>query len=113
MALPHFARQSVTIVTPGTIIERGQPVEDWSTPTRTTITGCSIQPGSGERDHENADGVTADYTVYLPPSAVVPRRARVELPTTDGQFVLQGEPEPWIYGLSTDHVRIRLERRDG
>ncbi len=111
--LPSFARQPVTILTPALIKERGEMVEDWSMPESTTVSGCSVQPGSGDRDFEHANGVTADYTVYLPPDAVVPRRARVGLPTTDGQFTILGEPEPWIFGMSTDHVRIRLKRRDG
>lgn len=111
--LPSFARQSVTILTPALIEERGETVEDWSTPDSTMVSGCSVQPGSGDRDFEHANGVTADFTVYLPPEAVVPRRARVELPVADGQFVILGEPEPWIFGMSTDHVRIRLKRRDG
>lgn len=111
--LPSFARQTVTVLTPTLIEERGETVEDWSSPTSIVVAGCSVQPGSGDRDFEHADGVTADFTVYLPPSAVVPRRARIEVPVTDGQFILLGEPEPWIYGMSTDHVRIRLKRRDG
>lgn len=111
--LPSFARQTVNILTPSLIEERGEMVEDWATPESVTVSGCSVQPGSGDRDFEHANGVTADYTVYLPPDAVVPRRARVALPTTDGQFIILGEPEPWIFGLSTDHVRIRLKRRDG
>ena len=111
--LPSFARQSVTLLTPDLITERGETVEDWSNPSETVVPGCSVQPGNGGRDFDHADGVTADYTVYLPPTAVVPRRARVRLPTTDGDFILLGEPQPWVFGLSTDHVRILLKRRDG
>lgn len=115
MSFLSFAQQSVTIVTPGVIVERGREVEDWSEAavSRRTVEGCHVQPGSGSRDFEHSDGVTADFTVYLPPTVSVPRRARIELPVTDGQFILQGEPQAWIYGLSTDHVQIRLRRRDG
>ncbi|MCT1607159.1 hypothetical protein M3B43_07430 [Nesterenkonia massiliensis] len=114
MALSPFATHAITIVEPGLITERGQEVEDWSSPTRRTITGCSVQPGAGARDMEHGDGVTADYTVYLPPEALVPARARVELPEqASGQFLIQGEPERWIFGATTDHIRIRLRRRDG
>lgn len=110
--LPSFATQTINLLAPTLIDERGEQVEDWSNPTRTPVEGCSVQPGNGDRDFEHADGVVADFTVYLPPM-LVPRRARVELTVTDGDFVLLGEPEPWIFGLSTDHVRIRLRRRDG
>lgn len=113
MSFVTFATQTVTLLLPKVIEERGEEVEDWSDPDRVDVGGCSVQPAQGTRDFEHADGVTADYSVYLPPDTVIPRRCRVELPTTDGQFVLLGEPQPWIYGLSTDHWRIRLRRRDG
>lgn len=111
--LPSFATQTITLLTPSLITERGESVEDWGAPVRTPVLGCSVQPGNGSRDFEHADGVTADFTVFIPPTVSVPRRARVELPVTDGDFILLGEPEPWIFGLSTDHIRIRLRRRDG
>lgn len=109
----RFASKSITELTPTLIEERGEMVEDWSTPIRRTIKRCSIQPGEGDRDFEHADGVTANYTVFMPAGTVVDRRARFEIPTTDGQFLLLGEPEVWDTGLATDHVRLRLRRRDG
>lgn len=110
--LPRFARQSVNILTPVLIEERGETVEDWSDPVRSTVTGCSVQPGNGGADFEHADSLTADYTVYLPPETVLPVESfRVELSTTSGQFTLMGEPQPWKFGMRVDHLRIRLERR--
>lgn len=111
--LPRFAKQTVVLLEPVLIEERGEMVEDWSNPVRTLLPGCSVQPGSGGADHVHADGLTADYTAYLPPDAVLPEKFRVELPTAAGQFILQGEPAPWIFGLRTDHIQIRLIRRVG
>lgn len=108
-----MARQSVTILTPGVTLDRGREVPDWSNPTRTIVTGCSVQPGSGARDQEHADGVTADFTVYLPPETVVDSRARFEVPQVPGQFLQEGEPERWLMGHRLDHLRVRLTRRDG
>lgn len=113
MTFLSFATQSVVILTPNVIVERGEEVEDWSSPNRAIVSGCSVQPGSGRRDFDHADAVEADFTIYAPPTATIPRRARVELPVTDGQFIILGEPEPWIFGMSTDHIRFRLSRRDG
>lgn len=113
MTFLSFATQSVVILTPNVIVERGEEVEDWSSPNRSTVSGCSVQPGSGRRDFDHADAVEADFTIYAPPTATIPRRARVELPVTDGQFIILGEPEPWVFGMSTDHIRFRLSRRDG
>lgn len=108
-----MARQSVSILTPGETIDRGREVEDWSNPARTVVSGCSVQPGSGGRDHEHADGVIADFTVYLPPETEVDPRARFEVPQVPGQFIQEGEPERWLMGHRLDHVRVRLRRRDG
>ncbi|WP_300345497.1 hypothetical protein [Nesterenkonia sp.] len=114
MALSTFDRHTIVVLEPQLIEERGELVEDWSAPTRRQVPGCSVQPGAGARDMEHGDGVTADFTVYLPPDADVPPRARIELPEqTSGQFTIQGEPERWVFGFSTDHIRIRLRRRDG
>lgn len=110
--LPSFARQTVNVLTPVLIEERGELVEDWSTPAVQVVTGCSVQPGNGGADFENADSLTADYTVYMPPETVLPDESfRVELPTTSGQFILMGEPQPWKFGMRVDNIRIRLERR--
>lgn len=109
----RFGRKSITELTPTLIEERGEIVEDWGTPIRRTIRGCSVQPGEGDRDFERADSVTADYTVFMPARTVVDQRARYELPTTTGQFLSLGPPEVWDTGLTTDHVRLRLRRRDG
>lgn len=113
MSFLSFASQAIIVVLPTQIEERGEIVDDWDSPTRETVDGCSVQPGSGRRDFDHADAVEADFTVYAPPTATIPRRARIELPVTDGQFIILGEPEPWIYGMSTDHIRFRLSRRDG
>ena len=111
--LPRFANQTIVILTPVLIEERGEIVEDWAVPGRVEVADCSVQPGDGGADHEHADALTADYTVYLPPETVLPADFRVELPTTTGQFTLEGEPQPWIFGMRTDHLRIRLKRRAG
>lgn len=107
-----MARQSVAILSPGVTVDRGREVEDWTNPDRAVVEGCSVQPGAGERDHEHADGVVADFTVYLPPDTVVDSRARFEVPQVPGQFIQEGEPERWLMGHRLDHVRVRLRRRD-
>lgn len=113
MALSSFDRQTVIVLTPILIEERGQVVEDWSSPVRTAVTGCSAQPGGGGADYEHAIALDADFTVYFPPQTALPDRFRVELPHSSGDFVLAGEPEPWIFGFKTDHIRVRVRRRDG
>lgn len=105
--------QTITELTPGVRIDRGEEFEDWSRPNRRQVKGCSIQPGEGDRDHDRADGVTAAFTVFAPAGARIDPRARIELPGVTGEFILLGEPEVWATGLRNDHVRLRLRRRDG
>lgn len=111
--LPRFAKQTIVLVTPALIEERGEMVEDWVNSSRDPVELCSVQPGNGDADYEHADSLTADYTIYMPPeTALPPSGFRVELPgIADGQFVLQGEPQPWIFGMRTDNIRVRVVRR--
>lgn len=112
MALPSFARQTITVVRPGVLIERGQEVPDWSTDavTRALVTGCSVQPGNGSRDLDHRDGVMAAYTVFSPPGTPVEGTCRIELPGKSGQFTIMGEPMDQSYGLRVDHVMFALQR---
>lgn len=112
MALPSWIpRQSIVVRMPGVRMDRGETFEDWSNPSDATVSPVSIQPGSGARDHENADGVTADYTVYFQPDADVDPRARLVI---DGaEYVQTAAPENWRVGHRLDHLRVRVRRRDG
>lgn len=113
MPLPRFAKQSVVVLTPGVLVERGEPVDDWSPDavTRTVVSGCSVQPGNGSRDLDHRDGVMAAYTVFAPLGTVINGRHRVELPgIASGQFILLGEPLVHAYGFSVDNVQIALQR---
>lgn len=109
----RIMRQTITVLTPGTTTDRGVTVEDWTKPTRRTVSGCSIQPGAGDVDWIRATGVVSDFIVYAPAGIQVTAKNRIELPGVAGQFLLEGPPERWEIGLRTDHVRLRLRKRDG
>lgn len=105
--------QKITVLSPGTTTDRGVTVADWTKPTRRTVTGCSVQPGAGDVDWIRATGVMADFIVYAPADCGVTADNRIELDGVAGQFIPEGPPEHWEYGLRADHVRLRLRRRDG
>ena len=109
----RLGRKSIHVLTPGIVMDRGKPVEDWTKPTRRTVSGCSIQPGAGDVDWIRATGVVSDFIVYAPAGTQVTAKNRIELPGVIGQFLLEGPPERWEIGLRTDHVRLRLRKRDG
>lgn len=105
--------QSVVMLTPGVRMDRGEAVADWSNPVSTHLAPASVQPGGGDTDHANAEGVSAEWVVYLTPDVQVDLRARFELPDMEGQFVQTQAPQVWRPGLGLDHVRVLLRRRDG
>lgn len=110
--IPDLMTQWVDVLTPGVTVDRGREVEDWTSPTVTRMAPASVQPGAGDRDHWHADGVTADYTVFLPPTFTVDPRARLRIPMEEGDFLQVEPPQKWIVGSSLDHLRLRLRRRD-
>lgn len=111
--MSELMTQWVDVLVPGVTVDRGREVPDWANSTVTRLAPASVQPGTGERDHEHADGVTADYTVFLPSTFSVDPRARVRIPFEEGDFLQVEPPQKWLVGSDLDHLRLRLRRRDG
>jgi hypothetical protein len=110
--LPTHSRKVLTVVEPGTILERGKEVQDWSVSKTTEISGCIAYPGSADADWERASALTIDFTVCIPADQVLPLgnfRARVEGET--GEFVLSGDVKRWVFAQRFDAQVIELSRR--
>ncbi|QHO91925.1 hypothetical protein CWT12_12260 [Actinomyces sp. 432] len=91
--LPSFARQRVTIVTPGTRIERGHEVLDWGTTTEAMVP-CIWEMGApAQSSSDGLDTILGTRTVYLNPGAPVTGACRLRFPDDPGtDWVIVGEP---------------------
>lgn len=90
--------------------DRGNQVDDWSTPTTVAIPGCSVQPGVTSEDRLNRDTTLIAYTVIAPAGIDVLSTDRI---VYSGQtYEIDGEPERWETGI-LDHTTLYLKRWEG
>lgn len=109
MALPTLAAESITILTPVLVTERGSQVPDWKQPPATTLTvpGCSVQPQGGADDRAHRDALGAVFTVWAPPGTQIGSLDHVLVDSYPGPLILDGEPMRWAVGF-LDHVVFQL-----
>lgn len=112
--LPAWATQSITVVEPTMVDDRGTLVPDYDTPaSQTPVAGCSVQPGASAEVLEARQGVSVRWTVYAPASVALTEHSAVRL--TDGNlYDVDGRPERWpspTGGL--DHTVILLVDHEG
>lgn len=91
-----FATQSITIVRPTMIDDRGTPVPDYDNPASTqVIENCSVQPGSPASSEALTarQGVTVKWTVYAPPRLTIDAHDAVEYEGV--RYSVDGDPAHW------------------
>jgi len=68
----------VTVIRPVYITERGDQVTNWDNATEHTVTGCRVQPASGQ-DVQSAtrDAVIDRWTLFAPAAADIDVRDRI------------------------------------
>ena len=71
MALPSFARTTVTIKRARVITERGVSVADWSNPVTHDEKGTSVQFRATDMSLDQRTQVTVRAVAYFPPTADV------------------------------------------
>lgn len=111
--LPSFCNQTVDIVRPKkTINSRGSEIPDWTSTTKTTVTGCSVQPAStGLSQDGRVLGLSDGLTAYLPEGVDVQAGDHIEF---DGNtYEINGEPRKWTGPLRTSHIQLNLVRWEG
>lgn len=92
--LPSFVRETITVVDPVWVDDRGTPVADYGPgATRTVVPGCSVQPGASSEDLAGRTHVTVRWTVYAPPGTVVAADSAVEY--EGRRYAVDGEPARW------------------
>lgn len=107
--LPSFASQTVELVEPALVEDRGQQVPDWDAPPAsvTVVPGCSVQPGASAETLDARQGVTVRWTVYAP--AGIPATAHTGARYDGVLYAIDGAPARWpspTGGL--DHVVLLL-----
>jgi hypothetical protein len=107
--LPSFATQTIEVVEPTMVEERGQLVPDWDAEPAsvTPVPGCSVQPGASSEDLAGRSNVIVRWTVYAPPGIPVTAHSRVRY---DGRlYSVDGEPARWPSATGAlDHTVLLL-----
>ncbi|SPT53797.1 Uncharacterised protein [Actinomyces bovis] len=79
MALPSWACDTVTIIRPTIVSERGKDRPDYDAPASTTIVGgCSVQPAGTSENLSGRQSAVARLTLFLPPEVQVGAHDLVE-----------------------------------
>lgn len=104
--LPSLANETVDILRPAKVTERGTTREDWGQAEEKPLTGCLFQPGTSA---ENGTVLTTTGTLYAPPDADITSKDRVRR----GGLVYDIEGDPIRYAGALGHTIIQLKRSRG
>lgn len=92
--LPSFAAQTIAVVEPTMVDDRGTMVPNYDTPaSETTVTGCSVQPGASAEVLAARQGVSIRWTVYAPAGVAVTAHSAVRY--AGRLYDVDGEPQRW------------------
>lgn len=115
MALPSWAKDTITRIRPGTKTSRGSTVPDWSSgkTNSLSITGCSVQPAAtGLSQDGRVLGISEGLTIYLPPGSDVQAGDHISYDSKDYEII--GEPKVWKSAKGrVSHIAISVERWKG
>ena len=115
MALPSWARDTVTRIRPGTTVNRGSTEPDWSEDKVSTLTisGCSVQPSTTTLSQDGRVlGITDLWMCYFPPGSDV--AAGDKIIWNNKEYQLVGEPRIWTSPTEmVSSIQAQLERWSG
>lgn len=115
MALVSFARKTVTRLRATTVVERGDEVLVWTSPSSLTIEGCVFQPIPSEeilRDRTVRDARIFRWRLYTPPDSDVTELDRVRVDGED--YEVDGFVQKWTGPTgSLAHNELVLKRVEG
>jgi hypothetical protein len=90
MALPSFARDTITVKRASVIDDRGTQIRDWDNPVEHTVTGCSVQFRETSTSYDAREAVTVRAVVYMPPDADIETGDMVVF--DDVEYAIDGAP---------------------
>lgn len=110
--LPGFANQTVTVLHPGTVTERGSTFRDWQTATSTTVEGCLVLPDSTSSDINAREQTAMVCKLYAPVAAQIVKGDRVVFDGTT--YEVLGVPfKRYSPRGSVDHLSCRMQVWEG
>lgn len=105
-----LAQESVTVLEPVMVDDRGTLVPDWTQPpaSSTTIAGCSVQPATSTEDMSGRQQVAVRWSVWLPPASPVTAYSAVLWGGV--RHLVMGEPARWTDPLGNySHMHLEME----
>lgn len=106
--LPSFCRDTVTVMRPAKMVQRGSTVDDWERATPITVSGCSVQPVAGATSYttdEHERTVRAD--LFAPSNADIKAGDRIDY--GGRSYAIDGAPLPWTSPTGrVSHIRAAL-----
>lgn len=106
--------ETVQVLTAGTTTDpySGEEVEDWTTPTSTTMDGVLCEPRpSSEPVQDARNAVVSGWTLYFPASTVIGPQNRVSVRGTT--YNVLGEAADWRLGSWRPGLVVQCERTAG
>lgn len=109
----QLAGETVTILTPVMVDDRGTLMPDWARdPSRREIVGCAVQPSSSGEELGGRQQTEARLRVWLPALAVVSAVCRLEWRGV--VHAVDGPPQIWRDPLGRlDHQTVDVVRQEG
>lgn len=114
--LPVWFGDTVTIVRPGTRIDRyGDEVPDPDNPVEVVIEHCKVNPAAGQEDPGRLDdraALTRRWVMAAPPDADIRHSDRIRW--QDDEYEVEGEVLRWKSPTgAVDHLYVQLVRVEG
>ena len=104
-----FMRQTVEVVTPALIDDRGTITPDWDAPPANVqvVERCSVQPGASAEVVAARQNVVYRWTVFMPASVVIGPHDGVRVGGVLHQ--VEGGPKVWVSPTGAlDHAEVYL-----
>ena len=113
MAIEGFFNHLVTIITPGSSVNRYHQTEkNWSTATSRTAYGYLTQRSSGEvKEGDTREAVIADWILFLPFDDPITNRDRVQY--DNATFEVVDRPHKARNPVETHHIEVGLRTVTG
>lgn len=111
--LPTFAKTSVVRIRPGTKLERGSTIYDWTSATQETINDCSVQPANTTLSQDGrVGGISDGMTLYAPFTADIQAGDRIQY--NGNTYTINGDVRRWESPTGAlKHIQADLVRYEG